>query len=67
MKKKGYYEYDPEIYPYLLCVSIGMDEEDVNKCFEGKKASLYRLTLTVQEQCHSVACVKSLIKRCVHS
>ena len=37
MKKKGYYEYDPEIYPYLLCVSIGMDEEDVNKCFEGTK------------------------------
>lgn len=37
MKKKGYYEYDPEIYPYRLCVSIGMDEEDVNKCFEGTK------------------------------
>ena len=34
MKKKGYYEYDQEIYHYLLCVSIGMDEEDVNKCFE---------------------------------
>ena len=37
MKRKGYYEYDPQIYPYLLCVSIGMDEEDVNKCFEGTK------------------------------
>ena len=37
MKKKGYYEYDPQIYPYPLCASIGMDEEDVNKCFEGTK------------------------------
>ena len=32
MKKKGYYEYDPVIYPRLLCVAIGMSQEDANKC-----------------------------------
>ena len=28
MKKKGYYEYDPVIYPRMLCVAIGMNQED---------------------------------------
>ena len=36
MKKKGYYEYDPVIYPRRLCVAIGMNQEDANKCFEGR-------------------------------
>lgn len=25
MKKKGYYEYAPVIYPRMLCVAIGME------------------------------------------
>ena len=25
MKKKGYYEYDPVIYPRMLCVAIGIE------------------------------------------
>lgn len=33
-KKKGYYEYDPVIYPRKLCVAIGMSKEDANKCFK---------------------------------
>ena len=36
MKKKGYYEYDPVIYPRMLCVAIGFNQEDANKCFEGR-------------------------------
>lgn len=34
--KKGYYEYDPVIYPRQLCVAIGMSQEDANKCFVGR-------------------------------
>ena len=41
MKKKGYYEYDPVIYPRLLCVAIGMSQEDANKCFEGRKVRIF--------------------------
>jgi len=35
MKKRGYYKYDPVIYPRLLCVGIGLSQEDANKCFLG--------------------------------
>ena len=36
MKKKGYYEYDPEIYPRKLWVHIGNDFKDVvNSEFDG--------------------------------
>lgn len=40
MKKKGYYKYDPVIYPRLLCVAIGMSQEDANKCFEGRNGEV---------------------------
>lgn len=40
MKKKGYYEYDPVIYPRMLCIAIGMNQEDANKCFEGRKGEV---------------------------
>lgn len=40
MKKKGYYEYDPVIYPRMLCVAIGMNQEDANKCFEGRNGEV---------------------------
>lgn len=40
MKKKGYYEYDPVIYPRMLCVAIGMNQEDANKCFEGRNGGV---------------------------
>ena len=43
MKKKGYYEYDPVIYPRLLCVAIGMNQEDANKCFEGRKGGVLKV------------------------
>ena len=36
MRKRGYYEYNPVIYPRILCVAIGMNQEDANKCFEGR-------------------------------
>lgn len=36
MRKRGYYEYNPVIYPRILCVAIGMNLEDANKCFEGR-------------------------------
>lgn len=36
MRKKGYYEYDPVIYPRKLWVHIGGDFKEVaEKCFEG--------------------------------
>lgn len=40
MRKKGYYEYDPVIYPRMLCVAIGMSQEDANKCFEGRNGEV---------------------------
>ena len=43
MKKKGYYEYDPVIYPRLLCVAIGMSQEDANKCFEGRYGEVLKV------------------------
>ena len=43
MKKKGYYEYDPVIYPRMLCVAIGMNQEDANKCFEGRNGEVLRV------------------------
>lgn len=36
MRKRGYYEYDPVIYPRKLCVAIAMNQDDANKCFEGR-------------------------------
>lgn len=33
MKKKGYYEYDQQIYPHKLCVAIGVKYDDISKCF----------------------------------
>lgn len=30
MRKRGYYEYNPVIYPRILCVAIGMNLEDAN-------------------------------------
>lgn len=37
MNKKGYYEYDPVIYPRMLCVHIGEDlPEVVELCFDSK-------------------------------
>ena len=42
-KKKGYYEYDPVIYPRLLCVAIGMSQEDANKCFEGRNGEILKV------------------------
>lgn len=36
MKRKGYYEFDPVIYPRKLWVHIGGDFKEVaNKCFDG--------------------------------
>ncbi len=43
MKKKGYYEYDPAIYPRRLCVAIGMNQEDANKCFEGRDGEVLKV------------------------
>ena len=43
MKKKGYYEYDPVIYPRRLCVAIGINQEDANKCFEGRKGEVLKV------------------------
>ena len=43
MKKKGYYEYDPVIYPRLLCVAIGMNQEDANRCFEGRNNEILKV------------------------
>lgn len=43
MKKKGYYEYDPVIYPRLLCGAIGMSQEDANKCFEGRNGEVLKV------------------------
>lgn len=36
MRKRGYYEYDPVIYPWKLCVAIAMNQDDANKCFKGR-------------------------------
>ena len=43
MKKRGYYKYDPVIYPRRLCVAIGMNQEDANKCFEGRKGEILKV------------------------
>lgn len=43
MKKRGYYEYDPVLYPRTLCVAIGLNQEDVNKCFEGSNGELLKV------------------------
>lgn len=40
---KGYYEYDPVIYPRMLCVAIGMSQEDANKCFEGRNGEVLKV------------------------
>lgn len=34
MMKKGYYEYNPVVYPRQLYVMIGATKEDVEKCFD---------------------------------
>lgn len=34
MKKKGYYEYNPVVYPRQLYVMIGATKEDIEKCFD---------------------------------
>lgn len=36
MRKIGYYEYNPVIYPRKLCVAIGMNQDDANNCFKGR-------------------------------
>ena len=46
MKKKGYYEYDPVIYPRKLCVAIGMNQKDTNKCFEGRNGEVLKVDLS---------------------
>lgn len=43
MKRKGYYEYDPVIYPRMLCVAIGLNQEDANKCFEGREGEVLKV------------------------
>ena len=43
MKKRGYYKYDPVIYPRKLCVAIGLAQEDANKCFEGRDGELLKV------------------------
>lgn len=43
MKRKGYYEYDPVIYPRMLCVAIGLNQEDANKCFEGRNGEVLKV------------------------
>lgn len=43
MKKKGYCEYGPVIYPRRSCAAIGMNQEDANKCFEGRNGEVLRV------------------------
>lgn len=42
MKKKGYYKYGPVIYPRLSCAAIGMNQEDADKCFEGRDGDILK-------------------------
>lgn len=37
MKKKGYYEYIPQIYPRRLWVMYNTSEEEIDKCFTDMK------------------------------
>jgi hypothetical protein len=37
MKKKGYYEYTPQIYPRKLWVMYNTSEEEIDKCFTNMK------------------------------
>ena len=37
MKKKGYYEYTPRIYPRKLWVMYNTSEEEIDKCFTNMK------------------------------
>ena len=37
MKKKGYYEYIPQIYPRRLWVMYNTSEEEIDKCFTDTK------------------------------
>lgn len=37
MKKKGYYEYVPQIYPRRLWVMYNTSEEEIDKCFTNMK------------------------------
>lgn len=46
MKKRGYYEYDPVVYPRRLCVAIGMNQVDANKYFEGRKGEVLKVDFT---------------------
>ena len=43
MKKKGYYEYDPVIYPRMLCVAIGMNQYYFYNCFEGRNGEFLKV------------------------
>lgn len=37
MKKKGYYEYNPQIYPRRLWIMYDTSEEEIDKCFTDKE------------------------------
>lgn len=37
MKKKGYYEYVPQIYPRRLWVMYNTSKEEIDKCFTDKE------------------------------
>lgn len=41
MKKKGYYEYIPHIYPRRLWVSYNTSEEEIDKCFTDMKVRIF--------------------------
>lgn len=66
MKKKGYYEYDPVIYPRLLCVAIGMSQEDANKCFEGRDGEVLKVDFSNSDAIPTIQLEKRRIRGFVH-
>ena len=66
MKKKGYYEYDPVIYPRMLCVAIGMNQEDANKCFEGRNGGVLRVDFSNADAIPTITLGKKRIRSFVH-
>lgn len=66
MKKRGYYVYDPVIYPRLLCVAIGLNEEDTNACFEDCVGNPFEIDFNGTDAlCISGIRIKSDNRKCV--
>ena len=59
MKRYGYYEYDPGLYPRRLWVAVGLRQEDLEGVFKSEKGKTVDFDLCVAE---AVTCFE--VRRC---